>query len=321
MPLQVPHVDIHETMLAEMNDAIDRITLRPTPGDLPRHVRFNTILVAHNATIESQRALDWAAAIARVHGSEVIVASVSPQMRAHAEGPLGMGSYWTSMVEENRRAEQEMAEACENGAAYLRVNGVRSRGVHATGGTTSELARLARVYHADLVVVGAIERGLVTRALFGNVGEALAGRLDASILIARDLPDLRRILVATDGSPESDRAVTLALEIASSRKSDLTVQHVLEYSGTRDAIPPEGYLQGIVERMTLPTPPRVRYVIDVGWPDEKIVQRAASDACGLIVLGAHGVGRVRGAILGSVCHRVAVATPASVLLVRGGPEE
>lgn len=309
---------MHEIMLAEMNEAIDRITLRSPPKDLPRHVKFNTILVGHDATEESQHALEWAASIARIHGSEVIVASISTPIRTYGDGPVGMGSYWPGMLEEYRRAEHQMVEASENGAAYLRVNGVKAHSVSSRGSAASELARLSRGHDADLVVVGASERGRLNRALLGSVAGTLAGRVDASVLLARGEPDLRRVLVATDGSPDSDRAVTLALKVASERNADLVVQHVLEYPGERATLPPEGFLQGIIERMDLPLRPHIRYVIDVGWPAEKIVERAAAEGCHLIVLGAHGVGRVRGALLGSVCHRVANTSQASVLLVRGG---
>lgn len=314
---KAPQIDMHETMLQEMNEAIDRLTLRPAPGNLPRQVALRTLLVGLDGTPTSRPALEWTERLARQLHAHVVVATVAPPMRTYGDA-LGMGAYWPGIVGEFERIEADMREAADQAASELRGHNVDAESVTTAGSAAAELARIARTHHADLVVLGAKGGGRVSRMLLGSVAESLTGRLDASILIARGPPDLTKILVATDGSPESDRAVTLGLELSSAVKGELVVQHVYEFQGDRAVLPPEGYLQGIVERMKLPSTPRIRYVLDMGHPGEQIVQRAAKEGVSLILVGARGMGRIKGAVLGSVSHAVANTAGASVLVVRGG---
>lgn len=316
MALQAPRVDLHAKMLEDVNAAIDRLTLRSRPANAPRRVTFATILAGHDGSPRGRRAVDWAGAMAGMHDARVVVASVAPTPPPPADAGNALGTYWPRMLAEYARMDRELRESAESCSALLRMRGVSARGVVAVGSPAVELTRLSREHDADLVVLGGQGGTRLDRAL-GSVAGSLAGRLDASILVARTAPPPERILVATDGSPESDRAVTLALEMATAKKAELVVQHVLEFPGDASAIPPEGYLHGIVDRMMLPTPPRVRYVLDVGGPAERIMARAEQERAGLVVLGARGLGRVKGALLGSVSQRVAAASPTSVLVVRG----
>lgn len=314
----VPRIDMHDKMLEEMDEAISHLTLRDTPGNLPRHVRIQRIMVGYDGTPSTRPALEWTERLARLLRAHVVVASVSPPARSYGD-TLGMGIYWPGIQGEFERIEGDMRHAAEEAASQLRGHNVEAESVTTAGSASVELARIAKTHRADLVVVGAKGGGTVSRVVLGSTAEALAGRIGSGILIARGPPDLTKVLVATDGSPESDRAVTLGLELASAVGGELIVEHVLEFHGDPAAIPPEGYLQGIVERMELPKRPHVRYLLEMGRPAETIVATAKREGVGLILVGARGRGRLAGALLGSVSHRVANAADTSVLVVRGGP--
>lgn len=314
---KVPMIDMHEKMLEEMDQAISHLTLREAPGNLPRHVPIQSIMLCLDGGPTSRPAFEWTERLARLLQARVIVASVAPPMRAYGD-TLGMGTYWPGIQDEFARLETDMRRAAEQAASDLRGHNVEAESVTTVGSATAELARIARTHHADLVVLGAKGGGRVSRVVLGSVAETMTSRLDASILVARNPPDLTKILVATDGSPESDRAVTLALELSSAVKGEVIVQHVYEFLGDRAVLPPEGYLQGIVERMELPKAPHIRYVLDMGHPAEKIVERAEKENAGLVLVGARGLGRFKGALLGSVSHRVVNSAGTSVLVVRGG---
>lgn len=50
-----------------------------------------------------------------------------------------------------------------------------------------------------------------------------------------------------------------------------------------------------------------------------IVEEAGSDSYDLIILGAHGLGRVKNTLLGSVCHRVVRHTTKDILVIKRAP--
>lgn len=314
-----PRIDMHKKMLEEMDQAIDRLTLRPEPGNLPREVKIRSILLGHDGSATSRPAFEWTQRLARILHAHVVVGSVAPPMRTYGDA-VGMGVYWPGIQGEFERIEADVRKAADDAASDLRGHNVEAESVVTTGSPAAELARIARTHRADLVVLGAKGGGRVSRVLLGSVAESLTSRLDASILVARERPDLSKILVATDGSPESDRAVTLGLELSAAVKGEIVVLHVLEFEGDRAVLPPEGYLQGIVERMSLPALPRIRYVLEMGHPAERIVELAHKEGVGLTLIGARGRGRVAGALLGSVSHRVANTAHGNVLVVRGGRE-
>jgi nucleotide-binding universal stress UspA family protein len=137
------------------------------------------------------------------------------------------------------------------------------------------------------------------------------------------------ILIATDGSDESERAVELGLELAAEQDAQVVLVHVL---------PPEAWTwQGpapIYPRAVFHEPdedtsvlrPALRLAAERGVPATaelvsgdpvaEIVKTAARFDADLIVLGSRGLGRVKAALLGSVSRGVLAEAKRSVLVVR-----
>lgn len=306
-----------ETVLREINAAIDELTFgaREPLGDAaPAMPAFARILACHDGTQRSGKVVDWARHVALQHHARVTVASVAPTPNAAFYTPL-LGGYYYDLTEDYARAEASLRKAAEGAAAILRERGVDAESVCTTGAPARELANIARTHRSDLVVLGAHGGGAVTRMLLGSVAASLAGSVDASILVARGNPPASRVLVAADGSAASRRAVAAALRYASALGAELVVQHVLDVSEDVP-LPSEAQLNLVVQKLRLARPPRIRYALDAGAPARRIVERAAREGCDLIVMGARGLGRVRGALMGSVSHRVVNTAGVSVLVVR-----
>ena len=144
-----------------------------------------------------------------------------------------------------------------------------------------------------------------------------------------------QILVATDFSETSERALDIALEMARENgDADVTVLHTCE-------IPPSVYadqtfaivdlLQPIVEgaQAKLDTfmgtvrdrYPRTRGVLKVGVAWEQILAAAAEVHADLVVIGTHGRRGIAHAVLGSVAEKVVRLSPIPVLTVRGRPQK
>jgi nucleotide-binding universal stress UspA family protein len=171
-----------------------------------------------------------------------------------------------------------------------------------------------RAADADLLVVGAPLHSRAGGIAEGATSARLAHRARIPLLIAReaewDTPFPKSILVATDGSPGSDRAVDLAATIAVAHDAEVGLVHAGASSDAQ----------------------RHRMVVQASWiadatgvepvwaapplrPVPAICSCARWNRASLVVVGARGVTGVRA--LGSVSERVAHEAPCSVLVARG----
>ncbi|HEY1775540.1 MAG TPA: universal stress protein [Solirubrobacteraceae bacterium] len=135
-----------------------------------------------------------------------------------------------------------------------------------------------------------------------------------------------RILVAYDGSRDSDAALELAASLAVDQNATLTLLAVVPDVATAvtsvEAGPYE--LESVFTQMLedakakLPAEVSVATRLEHGSAAARIAQ--AADGHDLVVMGTHGRGRVGEALIGSVSRDVVHALRAAVLLTRA-PEE
>jgi nucleotide-binding universal stress UspA family protein len=140
-----------------------------------------------------------------------------------------------------------------------------------------------------------------------------------------------KILLATDGSDESDLAATTAAEMAKSTDSELDVIYVLE--GEPGHLPPRGLVQYPQRYEDLKEESRRirdRHVekieasggsvsnahLATGNAADQIVAYAQDQGAGLIVMGSRGLGGIRRALMGSVSDAVVRHAHCPVMIVR-----
>jgi len=144
---------------------------------------------------------------------------------------------------------------------------------------------------------------------------------------------MKKILIATDGSPASLQAVELGLELAEEHGSQVTFVHV---APAADVLPIGIAMAGPVsvpheldehDREALDSahalaeergvPALTRLL--VGNAGKRIVAYADEIDADLIVIGSRGLGAVEGALLGSVSRKVLRDAKRPVLVVREVP--
>ena len=143
----------------------------------------------------------------------------------------------------------------------------------------------------------------------------------------------KHILVASDFSVCSTRAVELAVDLVRQSGAQLTLVHTWE-------VPNLGYGAGLYVPGDMWTPieraaqsqleatthvlqeqvPNAKSVLRAGVAWEEIIAAAASLHADLIVLGTHGRRGFSRAFLGSVAERVVRLSPVPVLTARGAAE-
>jgi len=137
--------------------------------------------------------------------------------------------------------------------------------------------------------------------------------------------EIRRILVAVDGSPQSIRAVRMALNIAKAVGASIDFISVSELSDIPTLMAEaqneqsEVYARlalGMSMKLALAKGVKAEVVLRKGHPAGQIVRYADEIKPDLIVLGSRGLSGARGAILGSVSTAVSRSTGYAVLIVK-----
>lgn len=144
----------------------------------------------------------------------------------------------------------------------------------------------------------------------------------------------RNVLVAVDGSPDSDQALMQAIDLAECEHARLTIfsafvaPTAVTYAGvsgdvvaklTRDAETEiEAVLRAAVERV--PDQVSVSTVLSSGPVRPTLLAQIETGAHDLLVMGSRGRGGVRSVLLGSVSHYALHHSPVPVLIVHAEPE-
>ncbi len=136
-----------------------------------------------------------------------------------------------------------------------------------------------------------------------------------------------RILVAYDGSHDSEAALELATALARDQSARLTVLTVVpDVAGAVTSVAAGPYdleaYYGDLQRNAqnaVPADVSVTMLLQHGSPAQKIT--AAADGHDLVVMGTHGRGRLGEALAGSVSRAVVHALRGAVLLTRAPASE
>lgn len=132
-------------------------------------------------------------------------------------------------------------------------------------------------------------------------------------------------MVAVDGSPQSEKTIGVAVDLARRYGSEVTVVHVREYERYEGSdvdlgppIPAEQLVEtvlasfrdaGVEARGTIRR-------VDPAHTADQIVEVAAESEADLIVMGSRGMSEFRSLLLGGVANKVVQLAGCPVLLVR-----
>jgi len=151
---------------------------------------------------------------------------------------------------------------------------------------------------------------------------------------------INRILVATDASAASNRALKMAVQIAGQHDAELLIIHVIRdmqipfdikeipelefnkfeaFNDAREEIlrkVAESVLRSAKEKAEKAGANKVQTAIGTGDPATSILGFAGRRKVDMIVLGTRGLGKLKGRILGSVSRKVTNNAETSCLIVR-----
>jgi nucleotide-binding universal stress UspA family protein len=199
-------------------------------------------------------------------------------------------------------------------------------------------AILAEARGADVVVVGCRDYGAVGRLLLGSVSRDVVRRSACSTLVVKGRPrDLRRYVIAVDGSANARRAVEFVAQLQP-RGGHVTLVRVLEPMrvGSIGLMPAAvrsrlaGEMAAARDEQTRAAQRdltagtavltragwRVRSVVRWGVPVDELLAAVRSAGAHGLVMGARGTGGIARLLLGSVAEGALNRSRVPVLLVR-----
>ena len=135
-----------------------------------------------------------------------------------------------------------------------------------------------------------------------------------------------KVLVATDGSRHSMKAVQRALEMAEKQDAQVTLMAVSYFTGDFDDMPP--YVREKLEAEARENLQKARAIFDQKKvsvkvilesglvPANNIIRRAEDDKFDRIILGSTGMSALDRVLMGSTAAKVVAHAPCEVTVVR-----
>jgi nucleotide-binding universal stress UspA family protein len=204
------------------------------------------------------------------------------------------------------------------------------------GDPRTAIAEHAEEARVDLLVVGARGLGTFAGLMLGSVSNAVVRDAHCPVLVAKGVArDVRRVLVATDGSADAIAAARFVASLplpASTRISLIGVVAPPDYPLVAPELGTpmlwEAIEQIVAERRRVVTEAladvvpafggrvELETIVADGHPADEILRAAKNGGADLVVTGARGLGPVKRLLLGSVSERVLHGADCPVLVVK-----
>lgn len=291
-------------------------------------LKIERILCPTDFSDFSERAFDYGLSLARHYNAELyLLHVVRPVIIGYPEYaiPDSVSEFYGDLRE---HAEEQLRE-------FVKVRsegGVLARVVVDEGVATESILDFARENSVDMIVMGTHGRRGVQRLTLGSVTERVLRKAGCPVLAVRrpahdfvapgnkvEPVHLRKILLCSDFSECTQRALKYALSLAAEYSSQLSLLHVLE------SVPPpekrEAEEDSAFRRLEESVPAdaqgccEIRTVVSTGKPYEEIVKLAVEEQMDLIIMGVRGRNVLDLALFGSTTHRVLQLGPCPVLAI------
>jgi nucleotide-binding universal stress UspA family protein len=291
---------------------------------ISKKVALTKILVTTDFSPESDRALDYALALARRYDARIYLAHVlAPDPFLYAEPALAETTY----EKVRQTAEQGMADILVSG----KLRGVPHEVLLEEGQVSPVLAKLIHKHEIDLVVTATHGRGKVNKVLIGSVAEEIFRQADCAVLTVgprvKDEParevELKNILFATDFGRGAEKAAAYAFSLAQEHGARLTMLHVIQQATAFTEESVRRQREFNIENLQRLVPEGAEnwcnpvFRATFGEAVEEITTMARETNADLIVMGAKSRTSLAGHVPATIAYSVVTKARCPVLTVRG----
>lgn len=290
---------------------------------------FSKILVPVDFSKHTDAAIDTAVGIASRYGAAITLLNIFEPMALALPEARSIGAGATSMVD----LMEDVRAALEKKRAAALVKGAKDVAVQVERGNPAVVIKdVADAGRYDLIVMRTIGRTGVAHFLIGSVAERVVRTASCAVLTVHEHSrPFAKILVPTDFSTHSDKALDAAVELATRWHASITLVSVFEPiahkyptgSGIYASFPVDHLLKDQLEaldalqqRALRIGAERVELVQRIGHPATEIVNLARDGGFDLIAMATHGRTGMSRLLIGAVAERVVRTAPCPVLTMR-----
>jgi nucleotide-binding universal stress UspA family protein len=295
------------------------------------------ILVPVDGSSYSRAAIEFIASRATLIGASPDVQLLNVQLEvpvraARLIGKEAVAAYY----------DDESKKALKGALSLLKRAGLQAGAGYAIGHPAEAIARRAEEAGVDLIAMGSHGHGALASLLFGSVTLGVLGRTRRPLLLLRghgEAPgDSLKVGIAVDGSAYGVAAAGYVLEhrpLFGARPKFTVIHAVPEFGGAAmpdmagialpaysaeeiKAMQQQAFDKAVapVRRLFDQAGVAVDTVCLSGPAGDEIAAHAKKRKLDLLVMGSHGYGAVKAAVLGSVAQRVAAHCATPLLLIR-----
>jgi len=208
--------------------------------------------------------------------------------------------------------------------------GIKTESEVIVGRLGESFERVVEKINADMLILGfrshPLRRSSSEKLIKGLQMPMLVVRGEKAESASTGSIKIRRILCPTDFSEASRRALEVAKDLKNIFSSRVDVVHVFPGYVIRDKIETltdrDKAMQDLIDqskgrldRFLSDSGMKEPGMVDEGKPDKRIISLAEKEDVDLIVMGARGLGFIKGVIVGSVTDAVLKSSPCPVLVV------
>ncbi|HXH50902.1 MAG TPA: universal stress protein [Terriglobia bacterium] len=291
-------------------------------------LKIERILCPTDFSDFSERAFEYGLSLARHYKAELyLLHVVRPVIIGYPEYaiPDSVNEFYGELREHAEEQLREFAKVHAEG-------GVQAMVAVEEGVATESILDFAREHSVDMIVMGTHGRRGFQRLTLGSVTERVLRKAGCPVLAVRrpahdfvipgskgEPVHLRKIMLCSDFSECSDRALGYALSLAAEYKSELSMVHVLEHLPAPEQREVENARVVHLLEGKVPEDARgcctIKTIVRAGKPYEEIVKLAEDNQTDLIVVGIRGRNVLDLALFGSTTHRVLQLGPCPVLAI------
>ncbi len=264
---------------------------------------------------------------AKLFNTEVhLIHVIEPPIIAIYENPFLEVDNTEVVLELEELLKKKFSESLQKYVPRFENENIPVKTVVEVGNIAETILEYLEKINADLLIVGNHKTGLIEKFLVGSIAEKLLNKSKNSILVVKSkgLKDIKKVLCGYDFLPNSQRAVEVAVEIASKTGAEVEILHADydEWFSHLKDVYKEVFKKKVKLLEDLKEDIKNKYGVEVitkiekGKPEKIIKKEIENFEPDLTILGKRKTTEIKKMFIGTVAMKIVKSSPTPVLVIK-----